>query len=98
MVLAGNKTPAPNHLRPSEPGLLDETQIAQLVESVHTNAGEASRQATGAAVSNLDLYQVNCTFYDVRGRDAPSLPLGAGNPVICPRRASNILRRPAGRG
>ena len=59
----------PNDLRPSEPGLLDETQIAQLVESVHTNAGEASRQATGAAVSNLDLYQVNCTFYDVLGRD-----------------------------
>ena len=27
-----------------------------------------SRQATGAAASNLDLYQVNCTFYDAFGR------------------------------
>ncbi len=27
----------------------------------------ASRQATGAAASNLDLYQVNCTFYDALG-------------------------------
>ena len=26
-------------------------------------------QATGAAASNLDLYQVNCTFYDALGRD-----------------------------
>ena len=25
--------------------------------------------ATGAAASNLDLYQVNCTFYDALGRD-----------------------------
>ena len=59
----------PNDLRPSEPGLLNETQIAGLVESIHANGGEASRRATGAAVSNLDLYQVNCTFFDALGRD-----------------------------
>ena len=28
-----------------------------------------SRLATGAAASNLDLYQVNCTYYDALGRD-----------------------------
>jgi sucrose phosphorylase len=28
-----------------------------------------SRLATGAAASNLDLYQVNCTFYDALGRN-----------------------------
>ena len=27
------------------------------------------RPATGAAASNVDLYQVNCTFYDALGRD-----------------------------
>ena len=59
----------PNDLRPSDPGLLNETQIARLVESIHANGGEASRRATGAAVSNLDLYQVNCTFFDALGRD-----------------------------
>ena len=32
-------------------------------------AGGQSRKATGAAASNLDLYQVNCTFYDALGRD-----------------------------
>src|SRR5581483_8584033 len=25
-------------------------------------------QATGAAASNLDLYQINCTYYDALGR------------------------------
>ena len=27
-------------------------------------------EATGAAASNLDIYQVNCTFYDALGRGA----------------------------
>ena len=58
-----------NSLRPSEPGLLDEGQLASLVESIHANAGEASRLATGGAASNLDLYQVNSTFFDACGRD-----------------------------
>jgi sucrose phosphorylase len=30
---------------------------------------DQSHEATGAAASNLDLYQVNCTFYDALGRD-----------------------------
>jgi sucrose phosphorylase len=58
-----------NGLRPSEPGLLDEGQLASLVESVHANAGEASRLATGDGASNLDLYQVNTTFFEALGRD-----------------------------
>jgi hypothetical protein len=33
------------------------------------HSGGQSREATGAAASNLDLYQVNCTFYDALGRD-----------------------------
>jgi sucrose phosphorylase len=32
-------------------------------------ADEESARATGAAASNLDLYQVNCTFYDALGGD-----------------------------
>jgi sucrose phosphorylase len=58
-----------NPLRPGEPGLLTDAQIDALVESVHTNSGGASRQATGTAAGNLDLYQVNSTFYDAVGRD-----------------------------
>jgi sucrose phosphorylase len=53
----------------SRAGLLSPKQIDDLVESIHRNSGETSRQATGAAASNVDLYQVNCTFYDALGRD-----------------------------
>ncbi|WP_062130668.1 sucrose phosphorylase [Demequina aestuarii] len=58
-----------NDLRPGDPGLLNPAQIDALVESIHDASGGTSRAATGAAASNLDLYQVNCTFYDALGRD-----------------------------
>jgi sucrose phosphorylase len=50
------------------PGLLTPAEIDSLVETIHERSNGASRQATGAAASNLDLYQVNCTFYDALGR------------------------------
>ncbi len=58
-----------NALRPGEPGLLTGNQIDGLVESIHAASGGTSRLATGSAASNLDLYQVNCTFYDALGAD-----------------------------
>jgi sucrose phosphorylase len=39
------------------------------VETIHKRSNGESRQATGAAASNLDLYQVNCTYYDALGRN-----------------------------
>ncbi len=45
-------------------GLLNEVQINQLVETIHLNSSGESLKATGASASNVDLYQVNCTFYD----------------------------------
>ena len=51
------------------PGLLDDGQIDALVAAIHRNTNGASELATGAAASNLDLYQVNSTFYDALGRD-----------------------------
>jgi len=50
------------------PGLLSPAEIDSLVETIHERSNNQSRQATGAAASNLDLYQVNCTFYDALGR------------------------------
>jgi sucrose phosphorylase len=44
-------------------------EIDQLVEGIHQRSLGQSRQATGAAASNLDLYQVNCTFFDALGGD-----------------------------
>jgi len=51
------------------PGLLAAEEIDNLVETIHARSNGESRQATGAAANNLDLYQVNCTFYDALGRD-----------------------------
>ena len=50
------------------PGLVPPHELDELVERIHTNSGGSSRLATGAAASNLDLYQVNCTFYDALAR------------------------------
>ena len=49
------------------PGLLSPQEIDSLVETIHERSHNQSRQATGAAASNLDLYQVNSTFLDALG-------------------------------
>ena len=51
-----------------QPGLLAPREIDKLVETIHSRSNDQSRQATGAAANNLDLYQVNCTFFDALGR------------------------------
>ncbi|MDT8067406.1 MAG: sucrose phosphorylase [Terriglobia bacterium] len=51
-----------------EPGLLTPKEINTLVETIHARSNGESLKATGAAANNLDLYQVNCTYYDALGR------------------------------
>jgi sucrose phosphorylase len=53
----------------ARPGLVPAEELDRLVERIHQASGGASRKATGAAASNLDLYQVNCTYFDALGRD-----------------------------
>jgi sucrose phosphorylase len=60
---------ADGHQSGARKGLLNEQGIEGLVQQIHANSGGESLRATGAAASNLDLYQVNCTFYDALGRD-----------------------------
>jgi len=50
-------------------GLLDAGQIDWLVETIHKLSNGTSRMATGAVGKNIDLYQVNCTYFDALGRD-----------------------------
>jgi sucrose phosphorylase len=52
----------------NHPGLLTAEEIDRLVKTIHERSRNESLQATGAAANNLDLYQVNCTFYDALGR------------------------------
>ncbi|MBM6981678.1 MAG: sucrose phosphorylase [Bifidobacterium thermophilum] len=48
-------------------GLVPDEEVDQLVETIHENTHGESRAATGAAASNLDLYQVNSTYYSALG-------------------------------
>ncbi len=50
------------------PGLLTLAQTAALVSTLHEKSRGSSLLATGAAAANIDLNQVNCTFYDALGR------------------------------
>jgi sucrose phosphorylase len=55
--------------RVNNPGLVPPDELDELVERIHRNSNNQSRRATGVAASNLDLYQVNCTFFDAMGRN-----------------------------
>ncbi|MBM1105987.1 sucrose phosphorylase [Aurantibacter crassamenti] len=50
-------------------GLIADEDLDQIVEQIHVNSKATSRKATGAAASNLDLYQVNCTYFDALAQD-----------------------------
>jgi sucrose phosphorylase len=50
------------------PGLLTSGEVGNLTETIHRRSRGESREASGAAANNLDLSQVNCTFYDALGR------------------------------
>ena len=49
-------------------GLLSADEIASVVETIHQRSNGESRQASGEAANNLDVSQVNCTFYNALGR------------------------------
>jgi len=59
----------PDQSEPDRPGLLRPDQLDALVETIHENTQGQSRLASGAVASNLDIYQVNATYYDALGRD-----------------------------
>lgn len=50
-------------------GLIPDDILEKLVETMHAKNKEQSRKSTGAAASNLDLYQVNCTYYEALGQN-----------------------------
>lgn len=50
-------------------GLIPDEEVDSLVKTIHANTHGESEAATGAAASNLDLYQVNSTYYSALGRN-----------------------------
>jgi sucrose phosphorylase len=55
-----------------------------MIETIHQRSHNESLQATGAAANNLDLYQVNCTFYDALGRSANEYLLARALQIFTP--------------
>jgi sucrose phosphorylase len=52
-----------------KPGLIEDDALDKIVSKIHDNSEGRSQKATGAAASNLDLYQVNCTYFEALGKD-----------------------------
>src|SRR5688572_3054683 len=50
------------------PGLLPPQDIHALVAAIHERSRGESRHASGTAAANVDVHQINCTFYDALGR------------------------------
>ncbi|MEN1783574.1 MAG: sucrose phosphorylase [Bacteroidota bacterium] len=51
------------------PGLIPDPILDGIVQKIHQNSKGNSLKATGAAASNVDLYQVNCTYFEALGKD-----------------------------
>jgi len=50
-------------------GLIPDDVLDHIVNKIHTNSEGRSLKSTGAAASNLDLYQVNCTYFEALGKN-----------------------------
>ena len=50
------------------PGLLSLEEINDLVETIHERSNGASLESIGTSANNLDVDQVNCTYYEALGR------------------------------
>ncbi len=69
---------------PPGPGLLPPERIDTLVETIHAATDGVSRRATGAAASNVDLYQVNTTFLDALGGDVDAMLAARALQLVLP--------------
>lgn len=67
-----------------EPGLLTDPELDALVEKIHQNSKGSSKLATGNAANNVDLYQVNCSFYDALGQNDSDYLLARAIQLFCP--------------
>jgi sucrose phosphorylase len=65
-------------------GLLADDEVDALVEGIHEKTGGSSRRASGHAASNLDIYQVNSTYYDALGGDDTDYLIARAIQFFCP--------------
>lgn len=50
-------------------GLMPEEEIKKTSERIYQNGGHAAKRASGGNSENLDVYQINCTYYSALGED-----------------------------
>lgn len=65
-------------------GLLSLAEIDELVDAIHNATRGESKLATGEAASNLDLYQINSTYYSALGSDDNLYLLARLIQFLCP--------------
>lgn len=65
-------------------GFLSPEDIDFLVEAMHSNTEGISRLATGEAASNLDIYQINSTYFEALGSDENKYLMTRAIQFFCP--------------
>jgi sucrose phosphorylase len=92
--------------RNGRPGFLTSAQLEALVQTIHQRSNGESHEASGAAANNLDLSQINCTFYSALGQNdteyllaraiqffAPGIPQVYYVGLLAGRNDMELLRR-----
>ena len=74
-----------------KPALVPDDDLDRLVETIHEKCDHQSRQATGTVSSNLDLYQINCTYYDALGRSDRDYLIARAVQFFCPGVPRSIM-------
>lgn len=65
-------------------GLLTAKQIDSLTQRVHENSRGASVLASGEQSSNIDMHQLNCTFFDALARNGKDYLIARMVQFFCP--------------
>ena len=92
-VLDVGRRPPPDRRR----GCCRRQEIDALVETIHERSRGESRLASGSAASNVDAYQINCTFYDALGRRDDEYLIARAIQCFVPGHSADLLRRAARR-
>lgn len=77
--------------------LMSQEEIDATKEALFTKGANVKKIYNTAAYNNLDIYQINCTYYSALGDQDAALSAGQGDSVFRPRYSAGVLRRAAGR-
>jgi sucrose phosphorylase len=78
------------------PGLLSDKQVTQLVATIHAKTGGESLLASGDAAANLDIYQINSTYFSALAGDEVDYLIARAIQFFAPG-TPGVLRGYAGR-